>query len=89
MPTRNLKLFTASWVTRPIGLALFAEFFGRFTHLLPSKYSLPAPCPGNDCYFDSLAQTLQRPSELPDPLVQALRDIEATAAALEGSVLEK
>lgn len=83
MPAPPLKLFTTPWVTRAVSLHLFAELFGRFTHLLPNKYSLPNPCADNHYYFDTLAQILEQPSDLPDSLTHALHDIEATAAALQ------
>src|SRR6266436_5249066 len=83
MSPSPLKLFAAPSITRHIGLALFAELFGRFTHILPSKYSLPKPSADNESYFESLAQVLEQPSDLPDSLIQALHEIEASAAALQ------
>src|SRR5205823_4515164 len=80
-----LKLFTTPSITRPIRLSLFAELFGRFMHLLPSKYSLPKPSVDNESYFDSLAQTLERPSDLPASLIQALHEIEDNAAASDSN----
>src|SRR5436190_22578925 len=80
----TLKLFSDPHVLRQIGRPLLTEFFERFTHLLPSKYFLPNPRPDNEAYFDSLAQVLERTSELPDGLAKALFEVEALAAA-EGS----
>src|SRR5438045_5874135 len=80
-----LKLFTTPSITRPIRLTLFAEMFGRFAHLMPSKYSLPKPSTDNESYFDSLAQTLEQPSDLPDALIHALHEIEAPALALQAA----
>src|SRR5258708_31676834 len=85
MSPSPLRIFTAPSITRHIGLALFAELFGRFTHLLPSKYSLPKPSVENESYFDSLAQVLQQPSDLPDSLIHALHEIEATAVASDSN----
>ena len=83
MPAPRLELFTAPCLTGPLGLQLFAKLFARFSLLLPSGFSLPIPCDGNDCFFDSLAHILERrASELPDCLIQAFQDIEAAAAAL-------
>src|SRR5438045_7859456 len=80
-----LKLFTTPSITRLIRLSLFAELFGRFMHLLPSKYSLPKPSVDNESYFDSLAQTLEQPSDLPGALIHALHEIEAAALALQAA----
>jgi putative DNA primase/helicase len=81
MPAPQLQLFTAPWVTRHLGLPLLTKLFARFTHLLPSKYTLPNTCLGEE-YYECLASVLEQPGALPKPLIQALHEIEATAASL-------
>jgi len=62
MNTPKLKLFSDPHHVRQVGRPLLRQFFERFTHLLPSKYSLPNLCADNDAYFDSLAHLLDRTS---------------------------
>ena len=84
MNTPKLKLFSDPYLLRQIDRPLLTKFFERFTHLLPSKYFLPNPRPDNEAYFDSLASVLERTSELPDGLLQALIEVEALATAEDG-----
>src|SRR5467141_2090956 len=81
MNNPKLKLFSDPYLLRQVGRPLLTKFFERFTHLLPSKYFLPNPRPDNDAYFDSLAQVLERTSELPAGLLHALLEVEALATA--------
>src|SRR6266404_4369635 len=73
----KLKLFTDPAVLRHVNRNLLAEFFGRFTHLLP-KYGLPNPI--SDFYPDILAEVLLQLDQFPAPLVQALIAVEDLAA---------
>ena len=79
MNTAKLKLFSDPHILRQIGRPLLVKLFERFTHVLPSKYSLPNPRPDNESYFDSLADVLERSDELPDLLAEALLEIEFLA----------
>src|SRR6267154_2671921 len=79
MNTAKLKLFSDPHILCQIGRPLLVKLFERFTHVLPSKYSLPNPRPDNESYFDSLADVLERSDELPDLLAEALLEIESLA----------
>ncbi|HWX22668.1 MAG TPA: hypothetical protein VN578_22420 [Candidatus Binatia bacterium] len=79
MSNPGLKLFTDSHVILHCRRALLAEFFGRFTHLLPNKYALPNP--DSDAYPQVLPRALEpRREGLPDSLFEAIAEIEALAA---------
>src|SRR5438445_5435061 len=84
MNSSTLRLFTDAHLLRQVGRPLLTEFFGLFTHLLPSKYFLPNPRADNEAYFDCLAEVLGRTYELPDRLTQALIEVEALAAVENG-----
>src|SRR5207237_1558076 len=84
MNAPTLKLFSDAHILREVGRPLLTEFFERFTHLLPSKYFLPSPRPDNEAYFDCLAVVLERTSELPSELAEALIEVEAIAAPQNG-----
>jgi putative DNA primase/helicase len=82
MATPPLKLFTDADITRHVGIRLLARFFARFTHLLPPGSTLPRFVPENDFCYEVLARKIERPGYLPDALMQALHEIEATVSTL-------
>ena len=81
MNNLQLKLFIDPDVLWFTGRSLLAQFFARFTHLLPSKRTLPTTY-DDWGYSNALALVLRDPQAagLPEPLVQAVYEVEALAA---------
>src|SRR5437879_5128113 len=73
----TLQLFVHPRIICFIHHNLFAEFFNRFAHL-PNKEALPNPQP-DMAFYDALSFALRRPGAFPQPLIQALLEIEALA----------
>jgi hypothetical protein len=81
MNNPELRLFIEPWILRFTGRKLLEQFFARFAHLLSSQHSLPTT-PEEMAYYNCLADLFERRLyELPEPLMQALYEVEALAAA--------
>jgi hypothetical protein len=73
----SLVHFNRPALTRRVGQPLLLEFFARFNHLYTPRHVLPAPDPSHDdAYFYRVRNFVER-NDLPEPLVLALREIEA------------
>ena len=80
MSNPKFNLFTDVPLLTRIGHALLGRLFSRFTHLLPYGCPFPNPRPQNDGYFEVLADKIASGENLPDPLLQALHEIETLAS---------
>ncbi len=73
-----------------VGRKLLGQLFGYFkAELAAGNYTLPEPEPGNEEYFNSLAQALEASENLPTTLIEALEELEELALPENGERLRR